>query len=111
MQAVDSNREHLPVRRTITPTTKGEITVTAPGAAGFCHFTVTGSDGTVTQTQGGWVVVGNPPATLPITGGNNQTGGVGTLLPQALTITLNPGSSGGSNTGASVLFSTNQGSL
>ena len=29
---------------------------------GFCHFTVTGNDGTVTQTQGGWIVVGNPPA-------------------------------------------------
>jgi hypothetical protein len=96
---------------TITPTLPGAITVTAGATPGFCHFSVTGSDGTVTQTQGGWIVVGNPAATLAVTGGNTQTGTHGTALPSPLTVTLSPGSSGGTNTGASVLFSTNSGTL
>lgn len=96
---------------TITPGAPGAITVTAGGTSGFCHFSVTGSDGTVTQTQGGWIVVGNPAATLAVTGGNTQTGTHGTMLPTPLTVTLSPGSSGGTNTGASVLFSTNNGTL
>jgi hypothetical protein len=96
---------------TITSTQSGTITVTAPATAGFCHFTVTGSDGTVTQTQGGWIVVGNPPATLANTGGNSQTGTAGTVLPESLTVTLTAGQSGGSASGASILFSTSAGSL
>jgi len=93
---------------TITPTANGAITVNAPGTPGFCHFTVTGNDGAVTQTQGGWIVVGNPAATFTQTG-NNQSGGTGTQL--TLSVTLNPGQSGGTNTGASVLFSTNAGAV
>jgi hypothetical protein len=97
---------------TITPTTNGVITVTAGSTPGFCHFTVTGSDGTATQTEGGWIVVGNPAATLAKTTGGGQTGMNGTTLPTPLTVTLSAGSSGGTNTGASVLFTaTNGGTL
>ncbi len=96
---------------TITSTQPGAIAVnvgtTSPG---FCHFTVTGNDGTVTQTKGGWIVVGNPPATLN-TSGSGQSGSAGTALAQPLTVTLNPGQSGGAAPGASILFTTNTGSL
>jgi hypothetical protein len=95
----------------ITPNQPGTITADAPGTPGFCHFTVTGSDGTVTQTEGGWIFVGNPPAGLADTGGNGQTSAVGTTLPQALAITLTPGQSGGTASGASILFSTSAGTL
>jgi Glycoside hydrolase family 44 len=95
----------------ITPTQPGEITITAGNTPGFCHFTVTASDGTATQMQGGWVVVGNPAATLSKTGGDGQTGSPGTILPQALTVTLAPAQSGGTNTGASVLFTASAGTL
>lgn len=93
---------------TIASGANGAITVNAPGTPGFCHFTVTGNDGAVTQTQGGWIVVGKPAATFTQTG-NNQSGARGTQL--TLSVTLNPGSSGGTNTGASVLFSTNAGTV
>lgn len=88
---------------TITTATNGQITVNAPSTPGFCHFSVTGTDGTATQTQGGWIVVGKPAATLAPTSGN-QSGSVGTQL--TVTATLTPGSSGGTASGASVLFST-----
>jgi hypothetical protein len=100
-----------PTTATITPTLPGAITVTAGGTPGFCHFSVTGSDGTVTQTQGGWIVVGNPAATFSTTTGGGQAGTHGTVLQTPLTVTLSPGSSGGTNTGASVLFSTDSGTL
>jgi len=49
----------------ITTTTKGTITVNAGDAPGFCHFTVTGTDiAGVMQSQGGWIVVGNPAVRL-----------------------------------------------
>ena len=96
---------------TITPTIPGEITVAAGNTPGFCHFTVTGTDSGATQTQGGWIVVGNPAASLAKTSGDGQTGTKGTTLPQALTVTLTPGQSGGGSTGASVLFTTSAGSL
>ncbi|MGA2100155.1 MAG: glycoside hydrolase family 44 protein [Candidatus Sulfotelmatobacter sp.] len=96
---------------TITTTANGEITVNAGSTPGFCHFTVTGSDGTVTQTQGGWIVVGNPAATLANTSGNGQTGTHGTALPTPLTVTLSAGQSGGSVSGASILFTASAGSL
>jgi hypothetical protein len=95
---------------TITPSTPGEITVTAGSTPGFCHFTVTGSDGTATQTEGGWIVVGNPAATFTTAGGG-QNGAPNSLLPQPLTVNLSAGFSGGTNTGASVLFTTSAGSL
>ncbi len=96
---------------TITTAVNGEITVNAGSTPGFCHFTVTGSDGTVTQHQSGWIVVGNPAATLAKTDGDGQTGTHGTQLPKALVVTLNAGQSGGSAAGASVLFSTTAGTL
>jgi hypothetical protein len=97
---------------TITAAQPGSITVNAGSTPGFCHFTVTGSDGTATQTQGGWIVVGNPPATLAQSG-NNQSGSAGTALPQPLTVTLTPGQSGGSasGAGAGILFTTSAGTL
>jgi hypothetical protein len=96
---------------TITPTQSGTITVNAPGTPGFCHFTVTGNDGTATQTEGGWIVVGNPAASLAKTSGDGQTGGAGTTLPHALTVTLSPGQSAGVATGAGIFFTTSAGSL
>jgi len=95
---------------TITASQPGSITVNAGSAPGFCHFTVTGSDSTATQTQGGWIVVGNPPATLTQSG-NNQSGSAGTALPQPITVTLTPGQSGGSASGAGILFTTSAGTL
>ncbi len=94
----------------ITPAQPATITVNAPSAPGFCHYTVTGTDGAATQTQGGWIVVGNPPATLSQTG-NNQSGSAGSALPLPLTVTLNPGQSGGSASGAGILFTTTAGTL
>ncbi len=94
----------------LSPSAPGAITVNAGTTPGFCHFTVTGSDGTATQTEGGWVIVGNSPATLTQTG-SGQTGALGQALAQPLTVTLNPGQSGGVATGASILFTTNAGSL
>jgi hypothetical protein len=98
---------------TITPSQPAQLTVNAGNTPGFCHFTVTGTDSGATQTEGGWIVVGNPAASLPITGGNNQTGAHGTTLPVTLAVNLAPGSSGGANpsSGASILFSTNAGTL
>jgi hypothetical protein len=96
---------------TITSTQPGTITVTAGTTPGFCHYTVTGNDGTVTQSQGGWIVVGNPAAQLQATAGNGQTGSGGSALPTPLTVTLTPGQSGGAATGASIFFTTNGGTL
>ncbi len=82
----------------ITTTQNGAITITAGNNPGFYHFTVTGTDTVATQTQGGWIVVGKPAATLTKTG-DNLTGGTLTLA-----ATLVPGSSGGTASGASVFF-------
>ena len=94
----------------ITPSQRGTITVNVGSTPGFCHFTVTGSDGAATQTQGGWIIVGNPAATLAQSG-NNQSGSAGTALSQPLTVTLTPGQSGGSANGAGILFTTSAGTL
>jgi hypothetical protein len=94
----------------VTPSKPGTITVNAGSTPGFCHYTVTGSDGTVTQTQGGWIVVGKPAGTLTQSG-NNQSGASGTTLSQPLTVTLDPGQSGGTSTGAGILFTTSAGTL
>ncbi|MGC2619021.1 MAG: glycoside hydrolase family 44 protein [Acidobacteriaceae bacterium] len=95
---------------TVTATQPGTITVNAGSTPGFCHYTVTGSDGTATQTQGGWIVVGNPAATLTQSG-NNQSGSAGTALSQPLTVTLSPGQSGGTAAGAAILFTATAGTL
>jgi Glycoside hydrolase family 44 len=95
----------------ITPSQPGTITVHAGSTPGFCHFTVTGNDGAVTATEGGWIVVGNSPAGVAASGGNDQTGGVGTTLTEPLAVTLTPGESGGVASGASILFTTSAGTL
>lgn len=87
------------------------IYVTAPTTPGFCHYTVTGNDGTVTSTQGGWIVVGKPSGTLTITSGNGQSATHGTTLSVPLTVTLNAGASGLSNQNAEIFFSTSAGTL
>jgi hypothetical protein len=96
---------------TLTTTTPATLTVNPGSTPGFCHYTVTGSDGTSTQTQGGWIVVGKPAAALAINGGNNQSGSSGTALSQSLAVTLSSIPSGFSNTGASVLFTASAGTL
>src|SRR5271165_4702094 len=93
---------------TITPTQDGTITVTAGNTPGFYHYSVSSTD---LQQQGGWIVVGNPPATFPTKTGDGQSGTKGTPLANALTVTLNAGTSGGTATGASVLFTTDGGTL
>jgi hypothetical protein len=95
---------------TVTASQPGTITVNAGSTPGFCHYTVTGNDGTATQTQSGWIVVGNPPATLAQSG-DSQSGSAGTALSQPLTITLTPGQSGGTSAGAGVLFTATAGTL
>jgi fibronectin type 3 domain-containing protein len=87
----------------------GSIVVTAGSTPGFYHFTVPGTDGSgVAQNQSGWIVVGNSPASLTKSG-DQQTGGVGTTL--NLSVTIAPGSSGGTATGAPIFFTTSAGSL
>jgi hypothetical protein len=87
----------------------GSLTVTAGAIPGFYHFTVPSTDSAgVGQQQGGWIVVGNPAASLTKTG-DNQKGLAGSKL--NLSVTLNAGQSGGSPGGGTVFFSTNAGSL
>lgn len=93
---------------TVSSAQSGTILLPAPSSSGFCHFTVTGSDGSATQTEGGWLIVGNAPATLTQSG-NNQTGSTGGTL--TLSVTLAAGSSGGLATGAAILFSSSAGTL
>jgi Glycoside hydrolase family 44 len=94
---------------TVTPTEDGAITVTAGSTPGFYHYTVPGTDSTgVAQQQSGWILVGNPPASLAKTG-DNQKGAPGTTL--NLSVTLKPAQSGGSAAGGTILFTTSAGSL
>ena len=93
---------------TVSTSQQGSITVTAGNTPGFYSYSVPASDGT---TQDGWIVVGKPAATLAKTSGDGQTATHGTTLPLPLTVTLSPGSSGGTPGGASVFFTTSAGSL
>ena len=87
----------------------GKITVTAGTTPGFYQYTVPSTDSNgISQTQSGWIVVGNPPATLTTTG-NGQKGAAGSTL--NLSVTLNPGQSGGSAAGGTIFFTTSAGSL
>jgi len=97
----------------ITSSQTGKITVTAAGntTPGFYHYTVDGTDSnSVVQKQGGWIVVGNPAATLAKSSGDSQSGAAGSTL-QPLQVTLTAGQSGGSTSGACILFTTTAGSL
>jgi hypothetical protein len=95
---------------TINSGQNGAITVTAGKKAGFYHYSVPGTDSSgVTQQQEGYILVGNPPATLSEQG-NNQSGAPDTNL--NLSVTLAPGQSGGtSGTGATVFFTADSGTL
>jgi hypothetical protein len=95
---------------TVTSGQNGAITVTAGANAGFYHYSVPSTDnGGVAQQQGGWILVGNPSASLTKQG-DNQRGTHGTNL--NLSITLQPGQSGGSSpAGATILFTTDSGTL
>jgi len=93
----------------VSTSTKGAVTVTAGNTSGFYHYVLPGTDNAgVTQNEGGWIVVGKPAATLTKSG-DGQTGTHGTTL--NLSVTLVPGASGGTDTGGSVLFTTDTGSL
>ena len=96
----------------LNPSQPGAITVNTGSTPGFCHYTVTGTDGTATQTQGGWIVVGQRAGAFTIQSGNNQFGSAGTALSTPLTVTLTPpsGTTFTAN-GASVLFTTSGGTL
>jgi hypothetical protein len=105
----DSGITLLVTQPNVTPTQDGSITVTAGTAPGFYQFTVPSTDNTgVVETQSGWIVVGNPPATFTKTG-DHQKGQPGGQL--NLSVTLNPGKSGGSAAGGTVLFTSNKGTL
>jgi glycosyl hydrolase family 44 len=95
---------------TVTSSQNGSITVTAGSNPGFYHYSVPGTDSSTKTNQGGWIVVGNPAATFTTTG-NGQTGTAGTVLANPLIVTLAAGSSGASDAGGSVLFSTDSGTL
>jgi hypothetical protein len=87
----------------------GKIAVTAGTTPGFYHYSVPSTDTVgVAQQQGGYILVGNPPATFTKTG-DKQKGAAGSQL--TLSVTLVPGQSGGSASGGTVLFTTNAGSL
>jgi len=87
----------------------GKITVTAGTTPGFYHYSVPSTDTNgVAQQQGGYILVGNPAATFTKTG-DNQKGAAGSQL--TLAVTLNPGQSGGSAAGGTVLFTTSAGTL
>ena len=105
----DSGITLVVTQPTVTPTQDGSITVTAGSAPGFYHFTVPSTDNTgVAQSQSGWIVVGNPPATFTKIG-DHQRGARGSQL--NLSVTLHANRSGGSPAGGTVLFSTDAGSL
>ena len=94
---------------TISSGQNASLTVTAGDKPGFYHYSVPGTDNTgVAQQQAGWILVGNPPATFAKQG-DNQKGTHGTTL--NLSVTLNPGSSGGTASGATVFFTTDAGML
>jgi hypothetical protein len=94
---------------TITASQNGAISVTAGSKPGFYHYTIPSTDSSgAAQEQSGWILVGNPPAMLTKQG-DGQSGAPGTNL--NLSVTLNPGSSGGSAAGADVFFTANAGTL
>jgi len=94
---------------TITSNQNGSITVTAGGTPGFYHFSVPSTDSAgVVQTQSGWIVVGNPPATFAKTG-DHQKGAPGSQL--NLSVLLHANKSGGNAAGGTILFTTDSGTL
>jgi Glycoside hydrolase family 44 len=95
----------------ITAAKPAAITVSPASTPGFCHYTVTASDGVSEQTQGGWIVVGRRAARLVVQSGNNQTGKEGKVLKEPLTVALTSVPSGFSSTGSGILFTASAGTL
>ena len=94
---------------TVSKGHNGKITVTAGTTPGLYHYSVPSTDTAgVAQQQGGYILVGNPPASFTKTG-DKQKGAAGSQL--TLSVTLIPGQSGGSASGGTVFFTTNAGSL
>jgi len=105
----DSGISVVVTQPTLSTGHPGKITVTAGTTAGFYHYSVPSTDTSgVAQQQSGWILVGNPPATLTKTG-DKQKGTVGSQL--NLSVTMNPGQSGGSAAGGTIFFTANSGSL
>jgi hypothetical protein len=99
----------MPAQPNVTTSQDGSISVTAGSTPGFYQFTVPSTDNAgAAQTQSGWIVVGNPPATFSKTG-DHQKGAPGSNL--NLSVTLFAGKSGGSAAGGTVLFTTDSGTL
>jgi hypothetical protein len=96
----------------VASTQMGAVQITAGGTPGFYPFSIEGTDnGGAQQTQNGWIEVGNPAASLNMSG-NNQSGAAGSAL--NLSVTLDPGSSAATTSGMDILFtitSTGGGSL
>src|SRR5581483_1512376 len=93
----------------VTASQDGTVTVAAGAVPGFYHYSVTASDNSgIQQTQSGWIVVGNPAAVLSKIG-DNQSAPAGSVV--TLSVTLDPTQSGGTGTGASILFTTDAGDL
>jgi hypothetical protein len=106
---VDSGISVVVSQPTLSTGHNGKITVTAGTTPGFYHYTVPSTDTTgVAQRESGYILVGNPPASLSKTG-DKQKGTVGSQL--NLSVTLNAGQSGGSAAGGTVFFTTSAGSL
>ena len=94
---------------TLTPGQLGKITVTAATTPGFYHYTVPSTDTSgVAQQQGGWILVGNPSASLTKAGDNQKAAADSKLN---LSVTLNPGQSGGSAAGGTIFFTASAGTL
>ncbi len=93
----------------ITSTQPAQVSVVAGSTPGFYHYTVDGMDSAgVKQTQGGYILVQNPAASINKIG-DGQTAAAGSTI--TLTAQLVPGQSGGSQTGASIFFTTSAGTL
>jgi len=108
MGAFDSGITPTVTGTTVSGSQTGAVLIAAGNLPGFYHFDVKASDGTL---QGGWIVVGNSPATLAKTAGDGQSALAGTVLPVNISVTLSPAQSGGVKAGASVFFTTSEGSL
>jgi hypothetical protein len=93
----------------LTASQTGTLTVTAGTTPGLYKFTVSGNDNLgIKQTQNGWILAANPAASLAKTG-DGQSGAVNSTL--TLSVTLNPGQSGATLTGASIFFTSDTGTL
>jgi len=89
--------------------TDGTVTIKTPATPGLYSYTVTGEDAANTvQSKQGWILVGNPAATLTKTG-DGQTALPGKTL--KLTATFVPGSSGATPGNVTILFTTTAGKL